>query len=193
MKKIFALICLLAAMTAMFACGDNPAKTSSPLQNPGDTPTEAYKRLFAAVKNKNAEAIKAEVSVSTQGLADAMAARYNKPIEQVYENGFTETTFSDSLPEIRDERVKDRMGAVEVWNSTRKKWEDLPYIREETGWKLAIGNAFDKSYASPGKGRDAKEREAANAVDPNVGIKRVEPPANFNANFSGGSNKPANK
>lgn len=191
MKKIFALTALLAAISALFACGsDNSANAEPPLQNPGDTPTAAYKRLFAAVKSKNTEAIKAEVSQSTHGFAESLAARQNKPIEAVYENGFTETTFSPTLPEIRDERVKDKMAAVEVWNSTAKKWEDLPFVRETTGWKLAIGDIFGNTYRSPGKGRDMIEREAANAMNPNAGIKRVEIPGNANANFKGAPRQP---
>ena len=55
------------------------------------------------------------------------------------------------------------MGALEVWNSKDKVWEDLPFIREDGAWKLAVGDIFAGTYESPGKGRDQKEKEAANA------------------------------
>ena len=58
------------------------------------------------------------------------------------ENGFTATTFADSLPQIRDERVNGDMGAVEVHNDKENKWEDLPFIREDGAWRLAIGEMF---------------------------------------------------
>lgn len=193
MKKIFILALLLATFSFLLACGEQQASnTARPLQNPGDTPTAAYKRLFSAVKSKNSEAVKQEVSSKTQALAQSLAARQNTPVEKVYENGFTATTFAESLPEIRDERVKDMMGAIEVWNSKDNKWEDLPYVREETGWKLAIGDVFAGTHKSPGKGRDAIEREAANVMSGNSNMKQMAPPANFNAN-SNSVNRPALK
>ena len=69
-----------------------------------------------------------------------------------------------ALPNIRDERVKDNMGALEVWNSKESKWEDLPFMVEGGQWKLAIGEMWANTWKSPGKGRDQIEKEAANAL-----------------------------
>ena len=131
----------------------------------GDSPTEAYKRLFEAVKAKNTDAIKQSMSRQTQEFAVAVAQRQNTPIEKVFENGFTATTFSETLPQMRDERIEGNNGALEVWNSKESKWEDLPFIKEDSGWKLAIGDLFKDSWKSPGRGRAAKEMEAANAAN----------------------------
>ena len=90
------------------------------------------------------------------------------PLEKVYENGFTATTFADSLPEIREERIKDDMAAIEVWNEKDKVWEDLALVYEDGGWKFAFGDLFAGSYKSPGKGRAQLEREAANAMGNNM-------------------------
>lgn len=129
-----------------------------------DTPTEAYKRLFAAVKSKNTENIKAEMTKKSLDFAAGLAARQNKPVEEIYVNGFTATTFSETLPEIRDERVAPCNGAVEVRNEKDQKWEDLPFIAEGGKWKFAIGEMFADTFKSPGKGRAMREREAANAA-----------------------------
>jgi hypothetical protein len=128
-----------------------------------NSPTGAYKRLYAAVKAKNTEAIKQQFTKSSVDFGAMFAERSGKTLEQAYENGFTATTFSPTLPEIRDERIKDNMGAVEVWNSKDKVWEDLPFIYEDGAWKLAVGDIFAGTYQSPGKGRDQLEKEAANA------------------------------
>lgn len=184
MKKYLALILLLAIGAIFLACGDKPsgnASSLSAISNPNDTPTEAYKRLYAAVKAKNTEAIKAEFSKNSLTAAEAQAARMKVPVDEVFKNGFTATTFSDSLPEIRDERVAGKMGAVEVWNSKEKKWEDLPFIREDTGWKLAVGDIFAGNWKSPGPGRDAKERAAANAVSGNTTVINAMANVNFNS------------
>ena len=152
------------------ACGgggseNKTANTNTVVADVGGSPTETYKQLFAAVKSKNFDAIKQQLSKPTIAMATSVAEQQKSPVEKVLENGFTATTFSEKLPEIRDERVQDTNGAIEVWNSKESKWEDLPFVKEETGWKLAIGELFKGTWKSPGKGRSLKEMEAANAVN----------------------------
>lgn len=146
-----------------------------------DSPTGAYKRLYAAVKAKDTEAIKAVMSKKSLDFAKMAAGQQNKPLEKVLENGFTATTFADSLPQIRDERVDSDMGAVEVHNDKDNKWEDLPFVREDGAWKLAIGEMFGNTWKSPGKSQSEKEREASNALSNNA----VQMNVNGNANFQG--------
>jgi hypothetical protein len=130
------------------------------------------------VKAKDTEAIKAVMSTKTHALAEMQAQRTKQTLAQVYENGFTGTTFSPTLPEIRDERINGDMGALEVYSTKDSRWEDLPFIKEDGTWKLAFGDAWNGSYKSPGKGRDQKEKEAANAMSPANNMIR----ANVNTN-----------
>lgn len=148
----------LAVLLLAAACGSGTIAGSS-----DNTPTGAYKRLYAAVKAKDTEAIKKEMTKKSVEFGVMFAQRSGKTIDQAYENGFTATTFAPKLPEIRDERIKDNMGAIEVYNSKDKVWEDLPFINEDGVWKLAVGDLFAGTYESPGKGRDMLEKEAANA------------------------------
>lgn len=146
-----------------FACGsgpDNSEEASRP--GGGATPTEAYKNLYNAVKAKNTEEIKAQLTSKTQAFAEMISQQQKAPIEKVLENGFTASTFSPSLPEIRDERIDGNMGAVEVWNAKDNVWHDIPFIFEAGAWRLAIGDEFGGTFKSPGKGRSTREREAAN-------------------------------
>ncbi len=173
------LLCLVA-----LACGGNEppasrtnsnvnARTPPPervCEPTSDTPTEAYKRLYAAVKAKNTENIKAEMSEASREFAESLASRQNKPVEKVYENGFSATTFSPTLPEIRDERVKGCWGGLEVRNSKDNKWEDVPFVNEGGAWKFAIGEIFSNEYESPGKNRDTLEKEAANMARGNTAV-----------------------
>jgi hypothetical protein len=172
-----------------------PTMTDYPVGN-AQSPTEAYKMLFAAVKSQDTAKIKSMYSKGSIGLAETQAARSNQPIERVYENGFTETTFVDDFPKMRDERIKDQYGAVEVWNEMRKQWDDIPFIFEDGSWKLAIGDAFANTWKSPGKGQAVIEQENANANNPNSMI-RLNPTGNSNTsgNFRSGGKvtKPKNQ
>lgn len=148
---------------------EKPAATPAPPINlngvnigNAETPTEAYKMLFTAVKAKNTEAIKRMMSEKTLSFAQGVSAQQNTPLPKFYENGLTATTFAESLPKTRDQRVKENMGALEVWNEKEKKWEDLPFIKEADGWKLAIGDIFAGNYQSPAKGQAQIENEASN-------------------------------
>lgn len=151
----------------MIACGETV-----------DSPTAAYKRLHAAVKAKDTEAIKKEMTKATVELGIITSQRNNNPIEKAYENGMTATTFGAGLPQMRDERVRGEMGAVEVWNAADKVWEDLPFMLQDGAWKLAIGDAFLGLYKSPGPGRDEREKEAVNAARPQTPM----PNSNSNTN-----------
>lgn len=169
-RKIFTLTFLLFSVFLIFSCRD-PGQKGKVI--------EAYKNLYEAVKSQNIEKIKGNMSKSTVSFAEFASKQNKKPIEEVFKNGFTATTFAETLPEIRDERIKDNYGAVEVWNTTDKKWEDLPFILEDGAWKLAVGEAFRGNFKSPGKGLAAKEQEAANPMSDNK--TPVEPaPANMN-------------
>ena len=192
MMRIISLVFLIIAAIALFSCQDQSKVKNAELTNPNDTPTEAYKRLFAAVKKKDVEAIKNEFSAKTKEFAKAVATRQNVPLEKVFSNGFTSSTFSDQLPEIRDERIKDDMGAIEVWNSGENRWEDLPFVRESDGWKLAIGELFSGTYRSPGKGKSVIDQEAINAISGNKSVQNGQIPANLN-NPPAANARPANK
>jgi len=182
MKQIILCSILLALTSVLIGCNPQPgAKSSSPAGVGEDSPTGAYKRLYAAVKAKDPEAIKAVMSKKTIDFAKMAAGQQNKPLDKVLENGFTATTFADSLPQIRDERVDGDMGAVEVHNDKENKWEDLPFVREDGAWKLAIGEMFANTWKSPGKSQSEKEREAANALSNNA----IPGNVNANANFQG--------
>jgi hypothetical protein len=180
MRSLLLTALLTALLAAMFACQPGSGGGGASV-GPSGSPTEAYKQLYAAVKAKDTERIKATMSKNTQAFAQMVASRQGSPIEKVFENGFTATTFAESLPEIRDERISGEYGALEVWNAKEKRWEDLGFVLEDGSWKLAIGEMFGGTFKSPGKGRDVKEREAINATSNNM-IPVQAPNVNMNGN-----------
>jgi hypothetical protein len=181
MRNILLLMVVLTSVLSGIACGGGggnvsntaPEKTCPAIS---DTPTEAYKRLYTAVKAKNSDGIAAEMSKKSQEFALGLAQRQNKPIAEIYVNGFTGTTFAETLPEIRDERIAGCWGGVEVRNSKDQIWEDLPFTNEDGMWKFAIGELFGGTFKSPGKSQGTKEKEAANSASGNV------PPSNLTNN-----------
>jgi hypothetical protein len=131
-----------------------------------ETPTEAYKMLFAAVKAKDSETIKQLMSKSSLGFAQFNANNQKITLEKSLENGLVAPVLSPTITEIRDERIKDNFGAIEVYNAQTKTFEDLPFVLEDGGWKVAVGDIFQDTYKSPGKGRAQTERDASNKSVP---------------------------
>jgi hypothetical protein len=164
-----------------------PTMTDYPVGN-AQTPSEAYRMLFAAVKSQDPAKIKSMLSKGSLGLAEMASGQQKKTIDEVVKNGFTETTFADTMPQMRDERIKGGYAAVEVWNTTRKQWDDIPLILEGGTWKAAFGDAFGGKWVSPGKGQAVIEQEEANAKNPNL-----VPQGNANANVSRQKNVPKAK
>ena len=147
----------------------------------------AYKRLYDAVKSKDPEQIKKVMSKNSLAFAEFAAAQQKKTPEEVLKNGFTGTTFAETIPEMRDERIKDEFGAIEVWNAKEKIWEDLPFVKEDGEWKFAMGDAFKGDYKKPSPGQAFREQEEANARNPNM-INGAAPNSNVSANVNTNAN-----
>lgn len=132
--KILAAVLISGFAAFGLACQNQKATNSTTpttvAGEGGTTPTDAYKKLYTAVKSKQTDAIKAVLSDKTVGFAQSVSQRQNQPVGKVYENGFTGTTFSDTMPEIRDERIKGDSASVEVYNAKDSRWEDLPFVKE---------------------------------------------------------------
>jgi hypothetical protein len=177
--KSIALILFLVSSIFIFSCEKKVG--TGELQ-------EAYTKLYNAVKSKDAEKIRAIMSQNSLAFAEFAAAQQKKTPDEVLKNGFTASTFSDKLPEMRDERIKDEFGALEVWNAKDKIWEDLPFIKEDGVWKFAMGDAFKGSYQKPAIGQAIREQEEANARNPNL----VPAPAAPNMNGVANANMNVN-
>ena len=162
-KIVFAVFACFAAAFAVACTGSDKVEVGI-----AKTPTEAYKMLFTAVKSKDPEKIKMMLSKNTMGLAEFAASQQKKSIEEVVKNGFTETTFAETMPKMRDEQIKDTFASVEVFNAKSNKWEVIPFIQEDGGWKAAFGDMFKGNWQSPGKPQSVVEQENANAANPNL-------------------------
>ncbi len=169
--KVVGLNFVLAFALLSFSCQNGQTSQTQTTANLGpinaQTPTEAYKSLYAAVKAKDNARIQQLMSKDTMAFAGYALEQNKQPLEKFFENGLTSTTFAASLPEIRDERVNGDFGAVEVFSQRDNRWEDLPFVLEDGSWKLAVGDSFKGTYKSPGKGQAQIEMEANNPMTAN--------------------------
>ncbi|MDQ4120484.1 MAG: hypothetical protein M3209_03455 [Acidobacteriota bacterium] len=152
-KTILQILFVIVGLALLTACQSSSSNNGAL--------AEAYKNLYDAVKSKNTENIKANMSKNTIALAEMSAEMQKKDLAEVFKNGFTETTLADKMPPVRNERIKEDMGALEV-QSPKGNWEDLPFILEDGRWKLAVGDLFKGNYKKPAPSQ--AETEANNNV-----------------------------
>jgi hypothetical protein len=146
-----------------------------------NSPIEAFSFLFEAVRSKNIDGIKQISSKATRELAQVSASSFKQSCFDSYKNGFTETVMQDKMPETRDLRTDGDVAAMEVRRADGK-WENIPFVKEGNGWKLAIGDLFFGRIKSPGKAQSILEQENANARGLNNGTVNPMPNKNGNAN-----------
>ncbi len=190
--RIIGLILLLAVIAFAFSCkpadskgvNSNAPTVATPKEKVdvgnAQSPMEAYKMLFKAIRAEDSESIKKMMSAATLKFAEGAAAQSKQTLEQILKNGLYASTITDKLPDMRDERIKDEFGAVEVWVTKEQKWEDTNYIKETDGWKIAVGDVFGGTFKTPGTGQSIKEQQAANTSSGN----NLIPIANTNGNTS---------
>lgn len=193
-NKIISSFFLLALALFGVSCqkqqaGNSGSGSSAPAA-PGvkaASPSEAFKILFAAVKAKDSERIKQMMSKGTLAFAEGYAMQTKQTLNEALKNGFTGPALADSLPEMRDERIKDNFGAVEVFNPKDNRWEDLPFVLEDGGWKIAVGDVFQNTYVKPGM--SITDMESANKITAfptnTVGNQKMPPIPNVNKPVQG--------
>jgi hypothetical protein len=160
-KILLQILFTITGLAVLSACQSSASQSGTATGGSANTPTEAFKSLHAAVKSKNIDNIKANMSKTTIEFALSVAQMQKKTPEEMFKNGLTETAMSENLPPIRSERIKENMGALEVQNA-KGTWEDLPFVLEDGRWKLAVGDLFNGSYSKPAPSQ--AETEANNNV-----------------------------
>ncbi len=140
------------------------------------TPTEAYKALYNAVHSGNLAATKGIMSEASLQLIEMQSQRSNKPYDEVLKNGLIQANLAPKMPEVRDQRVKDKSGAVEVFDPKSKSWQDVPFVFENNTWKVGVGDQFKGTYVSPGPSKWQRDHPNPTMV-PGKGVPAgVKPP-----------------
>lgn len=152
-QNLLKILFLIVGFTVLSACQSGASKTGALV--------EAYKNLYDAVKSKDTEKIKANMSKDTLGFVSSVGEMQKKTPEEMLKNGLIQSTRAEKLPPTRNERIKENMGALEV-QDPNGNWEDVPFVLEDGRWKLAVGDLFKGTYKKPAPSQ--AETEANNNV-----------------------------
>jgi hypothetical protein len=178
--KIFRLLTIGIAAAAFAACSSpetntanttvqNTANRPAPANQAAQTqpagaelsPTETLKALNQASVKKDSEGIKRYLSAGTLDRLEKGAKEQNMTVEQIF---LEEAPFS-VLPELRDETIEGDTATVEILNPESKQFEDLPFVKENGQWKVALDKYIDSIVAAseeapPGEFDEGEEAPA---------------------------------
>lgn len=180
-RKIFTLLVFSVFIFLSSSCRQQPVAEAD-ATGQAATPTEAYVMLYNAVRSKNTDAIRNMMSRASLKFVEGVAAQRNKPVAEILENGLYASTINPDMPEVRDERIKDgKYGAVEVFVKKSGQWEQAYFIKEDGGWKVAVGDLFAGTFKQPEPSKAQREAQASNKMIPySPNINGTSPSGNQN-------------
>ncbi len=101
------------------------------------TPTSTFKAFFEASKKKDVPAMKKTLSKSTLDMFDKLAKAQNKTTDDMLK-GLDKDEKEEKMPETRNEKIDGETATLEVKNEKTDKWDTLPFVKENSEWKIAL-------------------------------------------------------
>ena len=98
------------------------------------TPFETFKAYTKAIKQKDAEAMKALLSATSIKMHEQEARAQNLSLDEIVKR---ETLFGENQTsvEYRNEKIEGDRATLEVKNAY-SMWEKVPFVREDGVWKI---------------------------------------------------------
>lgn len=98
------------------------------------TPFDTFKAYTKAIKQKDAEAMKALLSEASIKMHQQEAKEQNLSLDEIVKR---ETLFGENQTsvEYRNEKIENDRATLEVKNAY-SMWEKVPFVREQGVWKI---------------------------------------------------------
>jgi uncharacterized membrane protein YgcG len=135
-KKLACVVALVALALAAAAC--NKA---------GSSPTATAKAFAEAVKNKDVQGIKNAMSKGSLAMMENFAKMQNKSLDEALKEPNSSpppTSF-----ESRNEKITGDTATLEI-KDEKGKWDEIPFVKEDGQWKIALDKAFQQGMSGGG-------------------------------------------
>jgi hypothetical protein len=114
-----------------------PAATESKPSTAGaSTPTAAAEKMFAAIKNKDAAALKSQLSAASLKEVEDSAKRAGEPVEKYLGDILGATPVGEKF-EARNEKIDGDRATVEMADKNGQ-WTPNKFVKENGVWKIAL-------------------------------------------------------
>jgi hypothetical protein len=116
----------------------------------GASPTTTLKAFYEATQKKDAEAIKKTLSKGTLEMLEGFAKAQGKSLDESLKSGLASDTSSGKMPETRNEKIDGDKATLEVKNDKTGQWESVPFVKEDSDWKIAFDQMFRDAFKNMG-------------------------------------------
>lgn len=103
-----------------------------------DSPTATLNTFIEAIKKKDGDTIKKCLSQSSLTALEKSAKEANMTVDQMIIEG--DDMSKEKTPAFRNEKIEGDTATLEVEDEKNKKWDTIPFVKEDGNWKIA----FDK-------------------------------------------------
>lgn len=103
-----------------------------------DSPSATLVTFIEAIKKKDGETIKKCLSKNALTALEATAKEGNMTVDQMIIEG--DDMSNEKTPAVRNEKITGDTATLEVEDEKEKKWDTVPFVKEDGNWKIA----FDK-------------------------------------------------
>ncbi len=110
-----------------------PANNNSPL-------VTIYTKYLEAHKTHDVSTIKDLLSKDSLDMLEYFAKERELSLDELLQNNFKNCCkeLKDTAIEFKDERIGSGKAILEIKNPLNKKWEELPFVKENNEWKIAL-------------------------------------------------------
>jgi flagellar hook-associated protein FlgK len=124
----------------------------------GSSPTATMKAFYEATRKKDVEAFKKTLSKGTLDLMDGIAKSHNTTLDETLKGGMDspETAKYSATPQMRNEKIDGETATLEVQNDQNHEWENIPFVRENGEWKIALDKAIQAAQKNSSSQHDVK-------------------------------------
>jgi hypothetical protein len=129
------------------ASNKNATGTSSSTSGSLSTPTDAFRTVYNATKNKDIEGFKKTLSADSLKWLEDEAKKENMSLDQE----IAKSSPPDTLPETRNEKIDGNTASLETKDSKSGDWQTLYFVKEGGEWKLDIKKSSGVESPTPAK------------------------------------------
>lgn len=122
------------ASNAAVKPAEEPAKTETAAT--ADSPTAVFTSFVEAMKKKDAATMKNSLSKASLVQMEEAAKMQKKTLDEILAD--TEDVAKEKTPAVQNEKIDGDTATVEVENEITKKWDTVPFVKEDGKWKIAM-------------------------------------------------------
>jgi Putative lumazine-binding len=114
-------------------------------------PAATFKTYFEAQKKKDIAGMKQTLSKTSLKMMDASAKEQGLTLDKMIDAQLQNPSSKiDKMPETRNEKINGDSATLELHNEEANRWDTMYFVKEDSGWKIALDRTIEEMLKSNG-------------------------------------------